>query len=105
MRWRCTRPRRALPHRLMPHVKLSHVLWWIIAAVVGVPLILFAILLFNLRRRTAELDRVATLTMEQTKQATDDVAASAQRLRPSLLEVRQRALRAGEAARRRSSGS
>jgi hypothetical protein len=66
------------------------VVWWIVGAVVVVPLLGLAAVLAGLRRRLSELARVAALGQERMAKLQPRLIASAARLQATLAELQRR---------------
>jgi hypothetical protein len=64
--------------------------WWIVGALVVVPLLLLALVVAGLRRRLAELDRVAALAQERAEHAQRGLPASVARLQATLAQLQRR---------------
>jgi len=66
------------------------VVWWIVAAVVVLPLLGLVAVVSGLRRRLAELDRVATLVNERLAGATARIQAGMEAIRQRSVALRRR---------------
>lgn len=66
--------------------------WWIVAAVIVLPLLLLAAVLAGLRRRLVELDRVAALGQERVAQAQPKLLAASERLQTTLTDLERTSL-------------
>lgn len=65
--------------------------WWIVAALVVVPVLWLGAVLAGLRRRAAELERVAALGQERVAALQPGLLAASARLQATLVELQRRA--------------
>jgi hypothetical protein len=64
--------------------------WWIVGAVIVLPLLLLAATLAGLRRRLVEMDRVAALGQERMAEVQPRLLAASERLQATLADLERR---------------
>lgn len=69
-------------------------LWWIVAALVVVPLLMLGAVVVSLRDQVVELHRVRALAQERAQRAADRLATRAAGLRPRAVQLHGQTLAA-----------